>query len=360
MLFAMIMAGGAGTRFWPASRVDRPKQLLDFGSGRTMLQQAVDRLGSLVDPKTNVLIVTNERLVKPIREQFPALAADRVVGEPCKRDTAPAVGLGAALVMHHDPDAIMLVTPADHVISPDEKFQAAVRRGVALVEKSPERIVTFGIKPTYPAATFGYIERESQPLDPATPPAWQVTRFREKPSAAVAAEYIAAGNFFWNAGIFIWKAKTVWDAIAKHEPAMHAHLQAIADAIGKPNYDEVFRHEFTAITGKSIDYAVMEHHKDVAVIEAPFNWDDLGNWPSLARTQGVDAQGNTVVGKHIGVDTQGCIIRSEGNHLITTLGLTDVIVVHTPEATLVANKRDEESVRKLVKLLEEKGWKEYL
>lgn len=360
MLFAMIMAGGAGTRFWPASRADRPKQLLDFGGGRTMLQQAVERLGPLVDPKTNVFVVTNERLIAPIQRQLPGMPADRVVGEPCKRDTAAAVGLGAALVMHHDPEAIMLVTPADHVISTDEQFQAAVRRGVELVENSSDRIVTFGIKPTYPAAIYGYIERQPETLDGKSPKAWNVTRFREKPSAEVAAEYIAAGNFFWNAGIFIWRAKTIWEALKKHEPTMHGHLQSIADAIGKPRYDEVFRREFSEIRGKSIDFAVMEHHKNVAVVEAPFAWDDLGNWPSLARTRGADEQGNTIVGKHIGVNTTGCIIRSEGNHLITTLGLSDVIVVHTPEATLVANKKDEESVRQLVKILEERGWKEYL
>jgi mannose-1-phosphate guanylyltransferase len=359
MLHAIIMAGGAGTRFWPASRVEKPKQLLDFGLGRTLLQSAVGRLGSLVAPE-NTLIVTNKRLVAPIQAQLPQLPSSAILGEPCKRDTAACIGLAAALVLARDPQGLMLVTPADHVIGTDAQFQSSVERAMKLVEADPSRIVIFGIKPYYPAATFGYIERSTTPLDALTPAAYRVQSFREKPSSQVAEEYLEQGNYYWNAGIFLWQAQTIWDALAKFEPVMHGHLSIIREAIGSAHFNEVLEREFAAIVGRSIDFAVMEHYHNVAVVEAPFSWEDLGNWPSLRRLKSSDEQGNTIVGKHVGVRTRDCIVRSDDQHLIATLGVNDLIIVHTPDATLVANKHDEEAVRELVKKLEELGWKEYL
>jgi mannose-1-phosphate guanylyltransferase len=359
MLHAVIMAGGSGTRFWPASRADRPKQLLNFGMERSLLQQAAHRLGRLVTPE-RTLVVTNRRLVDATRESLPKLPAANVIGEPCKRDTAPCIGLAAALVMHGDPEATMLVTPADHIIETDEQFQSAVRRAVALVEEDPERIVTFGIPPTYPASTFGYIERSETPLDLGSPVGYRVERFREKPSRPIAESYLAAGNFYWNAGIFVWKAATIWSAIAEFEPDLHARLSEIRQAVGTKGFQTVFEREFDAIRGKSIDFAVMERYANVVVLEAPFRWDDLGNWPALTRISGVDDQGNTVQGRHLGVETRGCVISTDDQHLVATLGVNDLIVVHTPDATLVANRKDEESMRELVKRLEELGWQEYL
>jgi mannose-1-phosphate guanylyltransferase len=359
MLHAVIMAGGAGTRFWPASRVDQPKQLLDFGLGSSLLQAAVARLAGLIAPE-NTLVVTNRRLVAPIRAQLPQLPVDAVLGEPCKRDTAACIGLAAAIILARDPEGLMLVTPADHVIRTDEQFQQAVGRAMKLVEHDPTQIVIFGIPPYYPAATFGYIERATEPLDTLTPAAYRVQRFREKPSTQVAEEYLAQGTFYWNAGIFLWRAQTIWDALARYEPVLHGHLEAIRAALGRSDFADVLEREFAAIVGRSIDFAVMEHYPNIAVVEAPFSWEDLGNWPSLRRLVESDADGNTIVGKHVGVRTRDCIVRSEGNHLITTLGVHDLIVVHTPDATLVANKHDEESVRELVKRLEALAWHEYL
>ncbi len=361
MLHAVIMAGGFGTRFWPLSRTKSPKQLLDLTGGRTMIQATADRLGDLVPPQ-RTLVVTNRQLVEPIRQQLSQLPADNVVGEPCKRDTAPCVALAAHLVSHNDPEAIMAVMPADHLISPPEKFREAIAAAVALVEADPERIVTFGIKPTFPAETFGYIER-GQPLadkSAAGISAFRVARFREKPNRETAEQFLAAGNFYWNSGIFVWKAKTILDALAKHEPAMAEKLATIGRAIGTPEYHDVLEREFTAIQGKSIDYAVMERHSQVAVIEAPFAWDDVGSWQSLARSLGGDEAGNTIVGKHLGIRTTGTIVRTTGDHLVATLGVSDLIVVHTPDATLVASKHDEEAIRELVKELERRGWKEFL
>jgi mannose-1-phosphate guanylyltransferase len=359
MLHAVIMAGGSGTRFWPASRADRPKQLLDFGLGQTLLQAAVRRLGNLVEPQ-QTLVITNQRLVKATCNSLPELPKANVIGEPCRRDTAPCIGLAAALVMQDDPDAIMLVTPADHVITSDAQFQSAVRRAVALVESDPGRMVTFGIRPTYPASTFGYIERQQSPLDLIAPVAYAVDHFREKPSRPIAESYLAAGNFYWNAGIFVWKAATIWSALAEYEPDIHAGLNEIRQTIGTREFAKSFEREFDGIGAKSIDFAVMERYPNVVVVEAPFTWDDLGNWPALARTRGVDGQGNTVLGKHLGLETRGCVISTDPGHLIATLGVNDLIIVHTPDATLVANRKDEESMRELVKRMEQLGWKEYL
>jgi mannose-1-phosphate guanylyltransferase len=359
MLHAVIMAGGSGTRFWPASRATTPKQLLNLVGGETMIRQTVDRLQGLVGPE-QTLIVTNRRLVDTIQAQLPELPPTSIVGEPCKRDTAPCIGLAALLVRREDPDAVMAVMPADHVISPTEKFQAALTQAVAMVAEQPARIVTFGIKPSYPAEIFGYIQRGRSRLSNDGAPNYSVEKFREKPDAATAAEYLDSGDYYWNSGIFVWRATTILDAIAKRQPAMLAHLETIVAAWGSEEQAQTFETEFTAIEGISVDYAVMEHATDVAVVEAPYNWDDLGGWQSLARLRGTDDDGNTIVGKHLGFNTNGTIVRSDEQHLIVTLGLQDCIVVHTENATLVANKNDEESIRKVVKELESRGWSEYL
>jgi mannose-1-phosphate guanylyltransferase len=366
MLHAVIMAGGTGTRFWPLSRAARPKQLLDLTGGRTMIQATVDRLGDLA-PSERTWVITNQSLTLPIAEQLPQLARERIVGEPCKRDTAPAVGLAAILVMLRDPDATMVVMPADHLIEPAEAFQAAIRQAATLVDERPETLITFGIKPTYPAETFGYIERGAARVQGSgfgvqeeEAAAFDVARFREKPARSVAEEYVASGNFYWNSGIFVWKAKTILEAIGRFEPEMHAYLRSIGSAFGLPDFQSVLERDFTAIRGKSIDYAVMERYQPVVVIEAPFGWDDVGSWQSLARSIETDQEGNAVLGKHIGIRTSGSIVHSTDEHLVVTLGVSDCIVVHTPDATLVADKSQEEAIREVVKELEQRGWREYL
>jgi len=360
MLHAIIMAGGSGTRFWPVSRGARPKQVLDLAGSRTMIQATVDRLGNLTSAD-RTLVVTNRRLVDEICRQLPDLPASSVIGEPCKRDTAPCIGLAAALVSRDDPAALMAVMPADHVIEPTAEFRRAIRHAANLVEEQPSRIVTFGIRPTYPAESFGYIERgETVDVTGDAPATFRVVRFREKPSAATAEKYLAAGNFYWNSGIFVWKAQTIIDALMKYELEMMAHLRAIAESAGTTDFEAVLDREFAEINGKSIDYAVMEHYEDVVVVEAPFQWDDVGSWQSLARLRGSDESGNTIAGKHLGIRTSNSIVRGDDDHLIVTIGLDDCIVVHTPDATLVARKDQEEAVRDVVKQLQDKGWDEYL
>jgi mannose-1-phosphate guanylyltransferase len=245
-----------------------------------------------------------------------------------------------------------------------------------MVVESPGRIVTFGIRPTYAAEIFGYIHRGDElasrgvlaPDNASTGPgtarlaalAYRVQQFKEKPNAATAKKYVDSGEYYWNSGIFVWRASTILDALRKRQPEMLKHLETIVAAWDTKDRDAVLAREFSAIRPISIDYAVMEHATDVAVIEAPFEWDDLGGWQSLARLAGCDENGNTFIGRHVALNTTGSIVRTDDQHLVVTLGLKDTIVIHTPNATLVANKHDEEQIRKVVKQLEELGWNEYL
>jgi len=301
------------------------------------------------------LVATTTRLAEQIADQLPKVSPQAILVEPCKRDTAPCIGLAAMQISRSDPDATMAVMPSDHVIAPEGVFQNAIRFGAKLVEAAPRRLVTFGIRPTYPAEGFGYIER-AEPLESDVggpsddlPAAYRVKRFREKPTADVARQYVSAGQFYWNSGIFLWKALVV-------------HLERIADAAGTPGFDEVLTREFTAIEPISIDYAVMEHAREVVVIEAPFDWDDVGSWRALERIRQVDADGNVVdAARHLGLNTSGSIVRSTNrDQLVVTVGVKDLIVIVTPDATLVAEKNDEESIRGVTRLLEDRAWDEYL
>lgn len=358
-IYTTIMAGGAGTRFWPASRQLRPKQLLKLSGDRSMLQSTVDRLAGFCDPE-QLLILTNKILVDPIAQQLPDVPRDCIIGEPAKRDTAPCVALAAALIMAKDPEAIMVVMPSDHVISPDNVFQDAMSCAAALVEEDESRIVTFGIKPNYPAEVFGYIERSSSAIDSSKFPAFAVERFREKPDAETAKKFLDAGSFYWNAGIFVWKAKVIFDAIKQFEPGIASHVEKIAAAIGTDNYEQILNDEFCAIEGTSIDYAVMERYENVCVVEAPFEWDDLGNWTALPSVRGTDDDGNAVDAKHMNFGSKDCIVYGNDDHLIVTVGLQDCIVVNTGDATLVANRQDEATIKKIVAELKERKLEEYL
>lgn len=357
------MAGGSGTRFWPASRTALPKQLLSLSGTSTLLENTAQRLDGLL-PHSHVMVVTSAKLVDAVKQQLDYIPTDNVVGEPCKRDTAPCIGLAALLVNRNDSDATMAVMPSDHVISPSRDFCKAIELAASVVDKNPKRLVTFGVSPTYPAESFGYIET-GEPLtfddlpDAATS-VYRVKSFKEKPAASVAQEYLESGGYLWNAGIFVWKARTIIDLLAEHQPDCLARLRSIVAAWDTPQRDAVFAEEFSAIKGISIDYAVLEKAKDVSVIQASFSWDDLGGWSAVARQRGVDAHGNTVVGKHLGITSMNSIIQSDSQHLVVTMGVSDMLIVHTPDATLIANRTHEEAIRKVVEEIKERGWDEYL
>lgn len=361
-LFAVIMAGGAGTRFWPESRAARPKQLLRIAGPKTMLEATVERLGDLV-PLDHIVVATTQQLAPRIAEHLPQLPRDAVLAEPCKRNTAPCIGLAALRVLRDDPEAVMAVMPADHMIETAEQFQGAIRFAASLVEENGERLVTFGIQPTYPAETFGYIERgRALAAGSQAPPVYRVVKFHEKPDAPTARQYLKAGNFYWNSGIFVWKAETIIKLIERFEPEMYGHLRRIAEAAGSPRFEEILRQEFSAIEPVSIDYAVMEKADDVVVVEAPFSWSDVGSWRALERLHQPDAASNVVdAARHLAMKTSGTIVRcADPNHLVVTLGVSDLIVVVTSDVTVVATKDAEEQIRDVVERVKREGWTEYL
>lgn len=332
-----------------------------------MLRGTVDRLESIV-PAERIWPAVGKALAPAVEAELPELRPQTYVVEPCQRNTAPCIGMAALRMLRDDPEAVMLVLPSDHAIKDVAAFRRAVNLAERLVARPRKQLVTFGIRPTYPAEGFGYIER-GETLSPprggfvalaAELDAYEVVRFREKPKLEQAREFLEAGTFYWNSGMFVWRADVIAEALRTHEPEMMARLETITAAHGTPEFAAVLEREFPQVKSISIDYAVLERSRDVAVIEAPFDWDDVGSWGSLARLRGVDAEGNTIVGKHLGVNTTDTIVRTTDDHLVVTLGISGCIIVHTPDATLVANKNDEESVRRLVEMLKERGWDDVL
>lgn len=350
MYHTVIMAGGSGTRFWPESRKATPKQLLRLVSDRTMIQMTSDRVVA-VSPPEQQWVVTNEVQAAKVRQQLSEVPAEQVLVEPAARNTAPCIGLAAIQLLARDPDATMLVLPADQVIRPDAAFCSAADRAFQLVESDPETLALFGVPPTYPAVGFGYIER-GQSIGNS---AFNVASFREKPDLDTAEKYVSAGTFYWNCGIFVWKAATIIQLLEQYEPEIAAGLQSIAKTIGTDSYDSTVAEIFPTLPSISIDYAVLERATKIAVLEASFEWDDIGSWQALPRINGADEHGNTIDGPHVGIETTNSIIRTPADHTITTFGVDSLIVVHTPDATLVADRNDETGVKQLVEELKRRG-----
>ena len=359
MLHAVVMAGGSGTRFWPKSRRNRPKQLLCLSGDSTMLQQTVARLGDLVAPE-RTWVITGEDQARAVREQLPAVPATNVVAEPCPRDTAACVGLAAAIVAQRDPDGIMLVMPADHVIRPDSKFQATVRAAVEVVEADPTAFVTFGIKPTRPETGYGYIERGEELGAPGGVALHRVVQFREKPDRATAERFVAEGRFAWNAGIFVWRAQTILEALATHRPQLAAAIDRVRLALGTPDEAAAIAREYPSMEKVPIDKAVMEKAANVRVLEVVYDWNDVGDWRALTTLVPPDAAGNTVQGPTHLVDTKDSIIIADDGGLIATLGVEGMVVVQAGGATLVARIDQMDRLKSLVEGLDKAGHGSYL
>jgi mannose-1-phosphate guanylyltransferase len=359
MLHAIIMAGGSGTRFWPKSRRNRPKQLLClFGSG-TMLQQTVERVAPLV-PAERIRIVTGADQAEAVRAQLPELPAANVVAEPCPRDTAACVGLAAVLVARIDPDGTMIVMPADHVIEPGELFRKTARAAVAVIDDDPRTLVTFGIKPTRPETGYGYIERGDALGAVDGIALHRVAQFREKPDRATAEAFLVEGRFAWNSGIFVWRARTILAALAEHRPALAAALDRVAASLGTSQEAEVIAHEYPRMDRVPIDKAVMEHARTVRVLEVIYDWNDVGDWRALATLIPNDPQGNAVQGPVLACETSRSILISDDGGLIATLGVDDLVVVQSGGATLVARKQQLDKLKAVVEGLERAGYGSYL
>jgi mannose-1-phosphate guanylyltransferase len=359
MLHAVIMAGGGGTRFWPRSRQQKPKQFLTLAGEQSLLQQAFERIEALASAE-HAWIITGAAHRPETARQLPRLPAEQVVGEPCGRDTAACIGLAAALIARQDPDAVMVVMPADHVIEPAQEFRRAVQVAAQMVLDHPQALVTFGIRPTFAATGYGYIQRGPELAQRQGVRVFRVQAFREKPKVEVAEQMLRSGEYFWNAGIFCWKAATILEALRQKQPALAEAALRIAAAWRKPERDQVFHSEYERLGKISIDYAVMEKAKEVLVVEAPFHWDDVGSWLALERLQAQDADGNTVQGQHCGLNTKSCIIAAQPGTLVATAGVDNLLIVQDGDAILVADRRDEAGVKQLVELLKKKGLERYL
>jgi mannose-1-phosphate guanylyltransferase len=357
---AVIMAGGSGTRLWPLSRADRPKQLLDVvadpdGGAHSLLAEAFARLEQVL-PAEQIWVCTAVRYADAVRAALPRLGADRLVLEPVARDTANAVGLSAALVADVDPEAELAVVSADHVIRPAERFAESLRTAYAALSARPSSLVTLGITPTSPATGFGYVQRGARTeVDGVA----EAASFREKPDRATAEEYLASGQYLWNSGMFVWRARTVLDALAEHLPETADGLRRIVAAEPGPARDAVLAEVFPSLPKISVDYAVLEpaaaEPGRVLVVDLDVDWLDVGSWPALARTLDSDGAGNAVRGLTACLDSSGNVVLSDDpEHLVALVGVRDSVVVHTADVTMVCPVADAERVKSLLAEVEQR------
>jgi len=348
--YALILAGGSGTRFWPLSRNSRPKQLLQLFGEETLLEQTIRRLEGLV-PVENILILTNAQQVEGVRQVATMLPPGNIFAEPAKRDTAPAVALGIGLVAARDPNATMLVLPADQLIQDVAAYQSVMRDAITVAEKS-DGLVTIGIRPTWPCPSYGYIERGERASLPGVTVEHHprsVKRFREKPAPELAEQFLAQGGFSWNAGMFVWSIPTVVRQLSLHSPEL-AHF--ISEMRGSKDLAATVSAQFPKLTPISIDYALMEKAARVFNIEATFDWDDVGSWLSVATYLESAGANNRVNQPVTELDSENNVVfNARKGSRVALLGVDDLIIVQTDDALLIANRHQADSIKKLVDLL---------
>jgi mannose-1-phosphate guanylyltransferase len=359
MQYGVIMAGGAGTRLWPLSRANRPKQLLNVIRGKSLLQLSYERLRGML-PAAQIFVCTGAVHRDLVLQNLPELPSDNLLGEPTGRDTANAVGFPAAVLLERDKDAVFCVTTADHVIEPVEKFQAAIKTGFDVTAKHPQALVTFGIVPNFGHTGLGYVQRGEALA--GFNGAFKVIAFKEKPDKPTADRYVESGRYYWNSGMFVWRADTVLGELAAHLPEAYSGLKKIGKAWNTHERMSVLNMIYPTLPKISIDYAVMEPSSQgkgkasVAVVEMPVQWTDVGSWPNLAETLGVDEHENATDAKtSVFIDSDdNIVISSDPEHLISTIGVSDMIIVHTKDATMICPKREAQRVKELVGKVKEK------
>jgi len=349
-LVVAIMAGGSGTRFWPMSREDRPKQFLNLTGARTMLQVTRDRLEGLVPPE-RILVLTNARFRDLAREQLPELPPENIIGEPMARDTSGAVALAAALVDKKWPGAVLAILAADHTIEPASRFREVL---LATAESARDEggLYTFGIRPRHAATGYGYLELGDKIGERRGAAFHKLAAFREKPDAATAQTFLASGRHLWNSGMFVWRTADILAEIRRHLPQHFQAMQGPARAWGTAGFDAALKEAFEPLPKVSIDFGVMEKASDVRCAVADFGWNDVGGWVALEEVLPRDTHGNWTQADLLSIDSSRNIVVSEvGSHKVVCLGVEDLIVVHTPEATLVCKKSEAERIKQAVEAL---------
>ncbi|MBT7922869.1 MAG: NTP transferase domain-containing protein [Opitutae bacterium] len=346
--YVVIMAGGRGERFWPQSRLCRPKHLLPIVGDEPMLVQTVNRLDGLV-PVENVFVVTNSEQRDAVLETCPNLLPERVVGEPEGRDTAAAVALSALLVQRENPSAAFAMLPADHVIEDNAGFRTILDSAFEGAE-TQDLLVTIGIRPTEPATGYGYIQRGEPCGEPGGRTLYNAFRFVEKPDRETAESYVASGDYLWNAGMFVWRPEVIFKAIASHAPDLASGINELDDAwTEEASLDEAMQSVYPSLTKISVDFAVMEKADNVAVLESAFDWDDVGEWPAIERHFPADEMGNVFRGAGLALESKGNVTYAEDGHMVALLGVDDLIVVQSPDVTLVCRKDMAQGIKELTR-----------
>jgi mannose-1-phosphate guanylyltransferase len=358
-LYAVIMAGGVGSRLWPRSRSAIPKQFLDLLGTRTMLQETVDRIEPLI-PLERVLIVGGQEHVATIHDQIPGLSEDNVLVEPGPRGTAPCIGLAAVALRQRDTRATMAVFPADHCIADAVGFRQAIAAAARVAQD--DYLVTLGIAPDHPHTGYGYIQRGTELGQVNGLTAFQVKRFTEKPDTSTAQDFVSSGEYYWNGGIFIWRIATILGAMDRLMPDLRTELQTIAEAWDSARRTEAMVAAWDRVPRTTIDYGIMEKASQVAVIPVDMGWDDVGNWATLSGLLESDAAGNVVRGggRPVVLDTTDSYVYASAGRLVAAVGLEGFVVVDTSDAVLICPKDKAQAVRDVVQRLQEEDLEEYL
>jgi mannose-1-phosphate guanylyltransferase len=362
MNYAVVMAGGTGKRLWPLSRQKRPKQVLKLLDGQTLLSRSIERLTPIFDVR-NILVLTNAEYADVVRGNLPDLPVNNIIAEPVVRDTAGAIGLAAAILAKYDPEAMMAVLTADHLIKPPEVLQQALKDASEFVSKNSDALVTFGIRPTFPNPQLGYIRCAGPRKCPKCKNVvYAVEAFKEKPDLQTAAKYVESGEYFWNSGMFVWKARTILSKLHASLPATVDPLHHIAAAWDTPQQEKTLLEWFPKLPRISIDFAVMEKADQVHAIELDCQWLDMGSFAALADVIESDEHGNVVVAEASELlDCRNSIIVTEDkHHLLAAIGLQDVVIAHTPDATLVCHVSQTEQLKTLLQQIEQHGRTEFL
>ena len=339
------MAGGVGSRFWPMSTEDRPKQFIDvLGTGRSLLQLTVERFGQLV-PAENVWVVTNAKYADIVGEQLPDMPRGNILCEPCRRNTAPCIAYVSWRIKSKDPKANIVVTPSDHIVTNVQEFQRVISECMAFTADS-DAIVTLGMKPSRPETGYGYIQADLSSPSLRNKGIFRVDSFREKPDLQTAEQYIKKNNYFWNAGIFIWNVSTIVNAFRVYQPRMAKIFEALLPVYGTPEEQQIINEQFPKCENISVDYAIMEKAEEIFVCPADFGWSDLGTWGSLLTQSKRDLYGNALIGENISLfESRGCIVHTTQEKKVVIQGLDGYIVAENDDTLLICKLSEEQRIK---------------